>query len=151
VSRNVANRLVYSPHNYSSSNGGASSFANYAAFKAALDSAWGYIITGSQPYTTPVWVGEFGTNNTSPDDVASDLDAFAGDPSAAWWTWIRQYLADDDLDWAVWTLNGTEGDGFSRTYRATETYGVLMPDWSTPAPQPFIAALQALQPATQKP
>jgi endoglucanase len=147
---NVANRLVYSPHNYASSNGGAASFANYAAFKAAMDSAWGYLVTAGQPYTAPVWVGEFGASNTSPDTDAADLDA-ASDPNAAWWIWIRKYLADNDFDWAVWALNGTEGPGYGRTFGAQETYGVLETDWSTAAPHPFIAALQALQPATLQP
>ncbi len=41
VQLQVPNRLVYSPHNYAASNGGAASFADYAAFKAAMDSAWG--------------------------------------------------------------------------------------------------------------
>ena len=147
VQLNVPNRLVYSPHNYAGSNGGAGSFANYAAFKAALDSAWGYLITENQPYTAPVWVGEFGANNTSPNSTSSDLDG-ATDANAEWWVWIRQYLADNDFDWAVWALNGTEGPGYGRTFGAQETFGVVETDWVTPAPQPFISALQALQPAT---
>jgi endoglucanase len=151
VQLNVPNRLVYSPHNYAGSNGGAASFANYAAFKAALDSAWGYLITENQAYTAPVWVGEFGADNTSPDSTSSDLDGGTDggtNPNASWWVWIRQYLADNDLDWAVWALNGTEGPGYGRTFGAQETFGVVETDWITPAPQPFISALQALQPAT---
>lgn len=150
VTLSVPNRLVYSPHNYASSNGGAASFADYAAFKTAIDSAWGYLVTPGQPYTAPVWVGEFGANQTSPDDDAADL-ATLTDPNAKWWIWIRQYLADNDFDWAVWALNGTQGAGYGRTFGAAEGYGVLATDWSTPAPQPFISALQALEAPTQGP
>jgi endoglucanase len=141
----VDHRLVYSPHNYAAS-GGVASYADYAAYKAAMDSNWGYLVTDGKPYTAPVWVGEFGANQNSPDTDASDLDA-AASPSANWWIWIRQYMTDLDLDWSVWALNGTQGPGYGRVAGAPEGFGVLAPDWKTPAPQPFIAALQAMQPA----
>ncbi|HZU81469.1 MAG TPA: cellulase family glycosylhydrolase [Polyangiaceae bacterium] len=146
----VPNRLVYSPHNYSSSNGGAASFADYDAFKAAIDSAWGYLLTEGQPYTAPVWLGEFGANNTSPDSTPNDTDA-APTAGARWWIWIRQYMTEKDVDWAVWALNGTQGRGYGRTFGAAEGFGVLSVDWNSPAPQPFLTALQALQPATLGP
>jgi endoglucanase len=146
----VANRLVYSPHDYASTNGGAASFADYNAFKAAMDSAWGYIDNPGHAYTAPLWVGEFGTNHNAVDIDAAGPDA-STDPSARWWAWIRQYLADNDIDWAVWALNGTQGSGYGRTFGAVETYGVLNTAWSAPAPAPFVHALQALQPATQGP
>ena len=142
----VDGRLVYSPHNYSGSNGGAASFTDYAAFKTAIDMAWGYLVTEGQSYTAPVWVGEFGASQSSPDTDASDLDA-ATSPGAKWWIWIRQYMTDLDLDWSVWALNGTQGPGYGRTQGAPEGFGVLTPDWKTPAPQPFLSALQAMQPA----
>jgi endoglucanase len=146
----IANHLVYSPHNYASSNGGAASFADYAAFKAAMDSAWGYIVNPGQAYTAPLWIGEFGTNHTALPTDAGPLSA-APNAGAAWWGWIRQYLADNDLDWSVWALNGTQGSGYGRTFGAEETFGVLNATWDAPAPMPFISALQALQPATQGP
>lgn len=147
-----ANRLVYSPHDYASTNGGAASFASYAAFKASMDQSWGYLVTEGQAYTAPVWVGEFGASNSSPNSTLADVaDVTAATPSAAWWAWIRQYIAEKDFDWSVWALNGTQGRGYGRTFGAQETFGVLGIDWTTPAPQPFIAALQALQPATLGP
>ncbi len=146
----IDNHLVYSPHNYAGSNGGAASFANYAAFKGAMDSSWGYLIKPGYGFTAPVWVGEFGANNASPDTDAGDL-ATVTDPAGQWWIWIRQYMADNDFDWAVWALNGTQGRGYGRTFGGQETFGVLEPDWVTPAPGPFIAALQQLQAPTQGP
>ncbi len=133
VNLSVANRLVYSPHNYSSSNGGVGSFTDYSAFKAAMDSAWGFIITENQAYTAPLWLGEFGTNHTTPSPV--------------WWPWIRQYISDNDLDWAVWALNGTEGSGYSRTFGAEETFGVLNTEWNGAATDNFLSDLQAMMPA----
>jgi len=132
VSLSVPGRLVYSPHNYSSTNGGVSSFASYDAFKAAMDGAWGGILTAGQAYTAPLWLGEFGTNHTT--------------PQATWWPWIRQYIGDNDLDWCYWALNGTQGSGYGRTYGAEETFGVLNLDWTDAASTSFLADLQALMP-----
>jgi endoglucanase len=137
VSLSVADRLVYSPHNYSSTNGGIDSFATYATFKAALDSAWGNIITEGQTFTAPLWVGEFGTNHTTPSPV--------------WWPWIQQYLTEGDLDWCYWAVNGTEGSGYGRTFGAEETFGVLDTQWGSPASATFLADLQALMPAVLAP
>jgi endoglucanase len=137
VTLSVPNRLVYSAHNYSSSNGGVASFATYAAFKAALDSSWGYVVTAGQTYTAPMWVGEFGTNHTT--------------PSAVWWPWIQQYLAENDFDWCYWAVNGTEGSGYGRAFGAEETFGVLDTTWTAPASSDFLAALQALAPAVLTP
>ena len=134
VNLSVPNRLVYSPHDYSSTNGGVASFATYAAFKAALDSAWGYIVTTGQAYTAPLWVGEFGTNHTTPDPVR--------------WPWIQQYLTEDDFDWCYWALNGTQGSGYGRTFGAEETFGVLDVQWASPASASFLGDLDALMPAT---
>jgi endoglucanase len=150
VKLSVANHLVYSPHDYSSTNGGAASFADYNAFKAAMDSAWGYIVTPGQTYTAPLWVGEFGTNHNTATIDAGPLDA-SPSASTAWWGWIRQYVAEKDLDWSIWALNGTQGSGYGRTFGAEETFGVLNTGWNAPAPAAFISALQAIQPATQGP
>ncbi len=150
VRLDVANQLVYSPHNYSSTNGGAASFADYAAFKTAMDSAWGYIVTPGQAYTAPLWVGEFGASHASVDIDAAASDA-AVSSNDLWWSWIRRYLAENDIDWAVWALNGTQGRGYGRAFGAEESFGVLNTMWNGPAPAPYIGALQALQPATQGP
>jgi endoglucanase len=150
VTLSIPNRLVYSPHNYAGSNGGAASFADYAAFKGVMDQNWGFILTPNMPYTAPLWVGEFGASNASPDTTSADLPSLT-DPNAKWWVYIRQYIADNDLDWAVWSLNGTQGRGYGRTFGAQETFAVLMPDWTTPAPAPYLQALQALQAATSGP
>ena len=137
ITLGVPNRLVYSAHNYSSSNGGVASFATYAAFKAALDSAWGFVVTPGDVYTAPLWVGEFGTDHTT--------------PSAVWWPWIQQYLTDNDFDWCYWAINGTQGSGYGRTFGAEETFGVLDPTWTAPASSDFLATLQALAPAVLTP
>lgn len=137
VTLGVANHLVYSAHNYASTNGGVGSFASYDAFKAALDTAWGYTISDGHPYTAPLWVGEFGTDHTT--------------PNATWWPWIQQYIREKDLDWSAWALNGTQGSGYARSFGAVETFGVLNAQWTASAAEGYTSALQALIPATSGP
>lgn len=119
VKLSIPNRLVYSAHDYSFDHNGVTS---ETALFAALDNAWGYIITPGQPYTAPVWVGEFGNCHTS----SSCITGF-------WLSGFRDYLDQHDLDWSWWAINGTEARGTGRTFGAEETYGILNPYWSAPA------------------
>jgi endoglucanase len=138
----VPGRLVYSAHDYVFSH---APYTTYAAMKTDLGNAWGYILTQNQPYTAPVWVGEFGTDHTSPSNVNGTTGA------GFWFESFRQYLTDADIDWSYWAINGTEATGYSRTLGAEETYGVLDTSWSAPALVDLVDALQAIQPATQGP
>lgn len=140
----VAHRLVYEAHNYANY---VPKLTSYAQLKSALGMKWGFLLTEGQGYTAPVWVGELGTCNTGATCIDSGNTADQG----FWFAAIRQYLAEADIDWAYWPLNGTEARGTSRTFGATETYGVLDANWSAPSNVDLLAALQKLQPATQGP
>jgi endoglucanase len=140
----VAHRLVYEAHNYSNY---VPNLTSYAQLKTALGNAWGFLLTQNMTFTAPVWVGEFGTCNTADSCVSSTNTMDQG----FWFQSIRQYLTEADIDWSYWPLNGTEASGTSRTLGATETYGILAPDWQTPSRQSLLTALQMLQPATQGP
>jgi endoglucanase len=132
----VANRVVYSAHDYSWDH---PNLASYSDLKTALGNAWGYVLTQNQSYTAPVWVGEFGTSHT------------AADVTSVWFDGINQYLVDADIDWCYWAVNGTQATGTGRTFGAEETYGVLDQTWSASALAALTSKLQALQPATQGP
>jgi endoglucanase len=136
VSLAVANRLVYSAHDYSWDH---PNLQSYGDLKTALGNAWGYVLTQNQSYTAPLWVGEFGTEHS---------DASVG---SLWFTGIRQYLTDADIDWSYWAINGTQATGTGRTFGAEETFGVLDRTWTMSALPALTAGLQALQPATQGP
>jgi len=135
-------RLVYTPHDYASYHPGLTS---YADLKTALGDAWGFLLVQGQPYTAPVWLGEFGTCHTS----ASCVDDTAG--QGLWFAGIRMYLTEADIDWSYWPLNGTEATGTSRTLGAEDSYGVLDPAWTQPALPALTSALQAIEPVTQMP
>lgn len=121
-------RLVYSVHKYSFDYGG-----DCAAWTTDMDNAAGYVLNPGMPYTAPLWLGEFGINHN--------------DTTNAWWTCIQQYIADKDLDWSYWALNGTQGPGYGRTDGSVEGYGVLDTTWSQPANTVHADQLRALQPA----
>jgi endoglucanase len=114
VQLSVANRLVYSAHDYATSVASQTWFSD-PSFPANMPGVWGknwgYLFDQD---VAPVWVGEFGTTLQSTTDQ----------------TWLRslvQYLrptaADgaDSFQWTFWSWNPDSGD----------TGGILKDDWTT--------------------
>lgn len=130
VELNVANQLVYSPHDYGFDYSGLSSFDEYVG---NINPRWGYLVTGSNPQ--PVWIGEFGTCNSADTCVTSDNASDLGYWFSFFTTFVRQY----NLDWSYWAINGTQSTGSGRTYGAPEGYGILNASWSGTA-LPSLAA-----------
>ncbi|GAB3434560.1 cellulase family glycosylhydrolase [Flindersiella endophytica] len=111
VRLNVANRLVYSPHDYA-----MSVFPNQPWFTSPdfpntlvphWDKNWGYI---HKENIAPVMLGEFGTTLADPKDQ----------------TWLRmlmQYLGSGSggMSFTFWSWNPNSGD----------TGGILNGDWTT--------------------
>ncbi len=154
----VANRLVYSPHDY----------RNYGPTDSAADmtASWtrnfGFLAEPGQPYTAPLWLGEFGTcthDNSCVSDVSS------GNQAGWWFSTLIGYLDNPPngiagpISWGYWPVNGTYSDSWSydgspssqhwRTcYGQREDYGVLGGDWSTLS-SPLLQSL--LLPATATP
>jgi len=119
---NVANQLVYSPHDYPNSVFPQTWFqtANFGAgLPAVFRKAWGYIY---EQNIAPVYIGEFGTKLTDPKDVI-------------WLEAITSYISGDldnngtkdipvgnqDISWTFWSWNPNSGD----------TGGILADDWLT--------------------
>jgi aryl-phospho-beta-D-glucosidase BglC (GH1 family) len=115
---NVANRVVYSLHDYPPSVHDQTWFhaSNYPNnLPSVWDQFWGYLYRRD---IAPVWVGEFG----------SKLQAT--DPSdQQWYQQITAYLADTSgapaggqgISWTWWSWNPDSGD----------TGGILKDDWIT--------------------
>jgi endoglucanase len=147
----VANRLVWSPHDYGFDHTGIVSYDGaQPALKTQLGNKWGYLLVQGKPYTAPVWVGEFGTCNTSPNCV----DYTDSSQLGFWFAGIRRYLAEADIDWSYWPWNGTAANGgpaSGRTVDTVETYGILDPTWTSPSLPSLLSGLQAIQAATQGP
>lgn len=132
----VPGRLVWSPHDYGFFH---PNLASFEELKTDLGNKWGYLLVQGQPYTAPVWVGEFGVAH-APAEVAS-----------IWFSGIRRYLDESDIDWGYWPLNGTQATGTTRTLGAEESYGFLDPTWTRPALPELSVALQAIMPVKQTP
>ena len=114
VQLNVANRVVYSAHDYATSVADQTWFhdANYPNNMPGIwDKYWGYLFNQN---IAPVWVGEFGTT------LAATIDQ-------QWLAALVTYLRStatygaDSFHWTFWCLNPNSGD----------TGGILNDDWTT--------------------
>jgi len=104
---NVANQLVYSAHDYGPSLFQQSWF-NSSTTAASLDAVWneywGYV---SAAGTAPIWLGEFGTDNT-----ATDIQNTAAGSQGQWFQGLVAYLQSNPaMSWTYWALNGEDSYG----------------------------------------
>lgn len=103
----VANRVVYSPHDYPSTIYNQSWFSdkNYPNnLPAVWDANWGYL----QSKGVPVLLGEFGTKLETTSDEQ-------------WLSTLVKYLQSRGMSFAYWSFNPNSGD----------TGGILKDDWKT--------------------
>jgi endoglucanase len=127
---NVANQLVYSAHDYGPSLFQQSWF-NSSTTAASLDAVWneywGYI---SAAGTAPIWLGEFGTDNT-----ATDIQNTAAGSQGQWFQSLGAYLQSNPaMSWTYWALNGED------------SYGLLDSNYDpTPPSSAKQALLQSIQ------
>jgi aryl-phospho-beta-D-glucosidase BglC (GH1 family) len=116
VQLNVANRVVYSPHDYPASvyNQSWFSASNYPNnLPSVWNQYWGYLYRSN---VAPVWLGEFGSKLQTTSDQQ-------------WYQQITSYLADttgapkggQGINWTWWSWNPNSGD----------TGGILQDDWTT--------------------
>jgi endoglucanase len=129
LSLKVANRLVYSPHAYASA---SHAFASYEELSDVYRARAGFLLH-HEP-AVPLWVGEFGTCQT--------LDCGA---NSRWFVWFVRYLQENELSWGYWPLNGTQSSGYSRTYDALETYGLLGTDYRRVAAPKIVELLRTIE------
>jgi endoglucanase len=105
VQLNVANRVVYSPHDYGPDEFQQTWFTSsttYASLAAVWDKFWGYL---SSQNTAPIWVGEFGVPN-------SDAGTTAAGSEGQWFASLIQYIrATPAMGWTYWALNGEDRYG----------------------------------------
>ncbi len=114
VQLNVANRLVYSPHDYPVSVYAQSWFSdsNYPNnLPAVWDKFWGYLYRQN---IAPVLLGEFGSKLQTQSDQqwASKIVAYLNSMTQA---------GQQGISWTWWSWNPNSGD----------TGGILQDDWTT--------------------
>jgi len=100
----VANQLVYSAHDYGpevSSQNWFNGSTSYASLSAVWNTNWAYI---SQNNIAPVWVGEFGTDNS-----AAGVQSNSAGSEGQWFQSMVEFLNNDQqLNWTYWALNGED-------------------------------------------
>ncbi|HEY3839396.1 MAG TPA: cellulose binding domain-containing protein [Bryobacteraceae bacterium] len=104
---NVANRVVYSAHDYGP-NLYQQSWFNSSTTPASLDALWtkwwAYI---SQQNIAPVWIGEFGTTNNN-----TDIENSAAGSQGQWFQSVVGFMsANGALNWTYWALDGEDSYG----------------------------------------
>jgi endoglucanase len=124
--------VVYSAHDYGP-NLSAQTWFNSSTTPASLDSVWnqywGYIYNDN---IAPLWVGEFGTDNT-----AADISSTTAGSQGQWFSSLVAYLtAHPAMGWTYWALNGED------------TYALLDNNYD---PTPTSAQKQALLATIQFP
>lgn len=101
---NTAQRLVYSAHDYGPdlfSQTWFNSNTTYASLSAIWNQFWGYI---SADGIAPVWIGEFGTDNT-----VIDIENSQQGSQGQWFQSIVAYLsANSVIGWTYYALNGDD-------------------------------------------
>ena len=112
---NVANHLVYSPHDYPASVYPQTWFssANYPNnLPAVWNQYWGYLYRQN---IAPVWLGEFGSKlqTTSDQQWYQQITAYLGDKTGA-------PAGGTGISWTWWSWNPDSGD----------TGGILQDDWT---------------------
>ena len=103
----VPNQLVYSAHDYGPALYQQSWFSGTttaASLDAVWNKYWGYI---SSAGTAPVWLGEFGTDNS-----ATDIQNPAAGSQGQWFESMVSYLSSNpSISWTYWALNGEDSYG----------------------------------------
>jgi endoglucanase len=141
-------KVVYSLHDYSWFHPGGQSRQAY--FSQMRDNG-GYLLSQQ---IAPVWIGEFGNGTRSlanfglaPSDGPGRADA------AVWWGHIEAWLTEFDVDWCWWALNPTQPKGtipVTGRHRSNwgdpEPWGLLAPDWRSPANPRVLDILKSMIP-----
>jgi endoglucanase len=128
---NVSGQLVYSAHDYGPNlfqQPWFTSSTTTTSLNAIWNQFWDYISANG---TAPVWLGEFGTDNTS-----TDIENSAAGSQGQWFQTLVAFLqAHASISWTYWALNGED------------TYALLDSNYdATPASslkQSLLASIQA--------
>ncbi|CAE7246322.1 NHD1 [Symbiodinium pilosum] len=101
---------------------------SYANFEGELDACLGPLLTGDGVTPAPVWLSEFGT-----------------DVSDNYWIYIIQYMREQQLDFAYWSINGDKRGNQSETYgqqlRSETPMEVARPPATLSEQMPVLAGL----------
>ncbi|KAI9825798.1 MAG: hypothetical protein M1832_000738 [Thelocarpon impressellum] len=125
-------KVVWEFHWYDFSNGEK----NCGRLKKQLGHRAGFLLKEGQPYTGPLWLSEFGTDISKPNE--------------GYVSCVVEYMTSNDADWAIWAL---QGDYYTREGKVSneESWGLMKADWSGWRNDKFPATLGKMWDQTQGP
>jgi endoglucanase len=104
VNLNVANRLVYSPHDYGPNlypQPWFTSATTPASLQAIWMTNWAYLSVNN---IAPIWLGEFGTTNSN-----ADIQSSTPGSQGQWFQSLIAFLkANPAMSWGYWAVNGND-------------------------------------------
>jgi endoglucanase len=141
ISLSAPGHVVYEAHDYGFDYS-SRPLSGYDDWVNRITPAWGYLVSGSNPQ--PLWMGEFGTCNTSDTCVTSASNRDLG----FWFQIITRYMQSNQLDWCYWPANGTYSNyaNAGKIYGSVETYGILSTAWTGPSLPSLLGQLQKVMP-----
>lgn len=132
-------QLVYSPHEWGPRKYPIAAFnahTSYAKLLSQFNYNWGFILNPRARYRAPIWLGEFGTCNTSVACVTSKKPGTQGQ----WFQILMRYLKlHPYVGWAFFAVNGTN------THGDAANNGLLNPTWTRPALPRLVQALRRIE------
>jgi endoglucanase len=141
--------LVYAPHDYTEFQAADINSDPKSLIKQlGVEDGWAVAAAAA-----PLWIGEFGTCNTSPRCVKAPADSRPSEncantensgPVGTWFANFTRYVSQRDFSWTYWPLNGTQSP--PRNPKKPECYGLLDPEWKAQAPAAadLVCALQSM-------
>jgi endoglucanase len=136
VELDVPHRVVYEAHDYGWYDDAANS---YVGWFEEVYPMWAYLVTGPDPQ--PLLIGEFGTCTTASTCVDSTSPADYG----SWFQDLTTFLAQHQVGWAYWAVNGSQSADVGRVGGAPEVYGVLNTSWDGPASRVLVKRLHQIE------
>ena len=73
-------------------------------------------------------MGEFGTCDYQQSCIAGTKPGSQGQ----WFSSLVQFIADKQVSWSYWAVNGTESTAGSRIYGTLDWFGLLDHTWAAP-------------------
>ncbi|KAJ3365690.1 hypothetical protein HDU91_002106 [Kappamyces sp. JEL0680] len=124
INLNVANRVVYSTHDYDWHYlFDWSKPVSYEDYRNAAEKNYGYVMD-----TYPLWLGEIGTSN--------DVNGVENNQH---WQYLVRYITEKKFHWALWEFSGNE-----RGHAVPNTFSIMNVDHSAYAYPPYLQSLRSI-------
>ncbi|ETS79958.1 hypothetical protein PFICI_07487 [Pestalotiopsis fici W106-1] len=139
-----AGKHVWEMHAYEFSVTYAAAGDNCDAKQALYGLFDGFVLAQGEAYTAPLFLSEFGVDlTTGPNNGLTDA-------GQTFYDCIKQYMTGNDMDWALWAIQGSYYARNGAT-DVEETWGFMNKDWTGVRNENFYTSMADLFKVTQGP